>query len=248
MVVWLAVASLTAEQLSAQMPAGQNRRNANRERVRLTGSLVDMRPGLLQVKDEEGQAWLVQMPRNLDQVSYVGTAKADWLRPGMWVRFRGSFNARGQMETPLGELSVFTPRRDDRLGLMPEERFGEGLFGDDKPSARGPGAKAEAVPYSVAGRVAGLSRGKMRVAAGPMPLVVDLPDEVRISIDVADVTLARQGDVVEVQGWSSPMAPYRVMARRVTIRSEEPLTGQPESPRRRDREQPTPPRTDQPPP
>jgi hypothetical protein len=197
-------------------------REVERENVRLTGTLRAMRPGVMQVVTEDGETWLVKIEANEEAVAYNGRALPDWLRPGMWIRFRTNLSQRLQADAPVSELTVFTPREGLQLGVVPELALGQGLFSEPKPEEKPD--KDKLTPCMVAGRVAGIKKNKLMVAAGNASVTVDVTDDVRITVEVADLRLAQLGDKVEINGWRYPALPGRAVANRVTISGEQPLT------------------------
>lgn len=219
--------------VSCVLPAawGQQR-NVEREGVRLEGTLKALQPGLLQVEAKDGELWLIKVEAKGKDLLYTAAAKADWLRPGLWIRFRASFNQRGQLESELADVTVFTPREDQQLGLIPEVSLGEGLFSDEQETAPKERNRNQVTPYVVAGRIASLKRGRMTVAAGNVPVTVAVPEDLRIAVEVSDYSLAQPGDRVEIQGWKYPMVPGRAIANRLTINSDAVLAAPTPMPRR----------------
>lgn len=227
---WLALMLVAACALPA--PA-QQRRGQDREGVRLSGKLVALQPGLMQVEAKDGETWLIKVEARGNDLMYTATAKPEWLRPGMWVRFRASFDQRGRQQTELADVTVFTPQEGQQLGLIPEVSLGDGLFSDEEEERKKERSTNQVTPYVVAGRIVGFKKSKMTVAAGNVPVTVEVPDTLRVAVEVADYSLAQPGDAVEIQGWKYPMVPGRAIANRLTVNSENVLGNPPPAARRK---------------
>ncbi len=63
----------------------------------------------------------------------------------------------------------------------------------------------------------------MVVLAGPTQVAVELAEKVQIAFSLAEFSLVRAGDTVEVSGWAYPQQPNHVMASRLTITAAKPL-------------------------
>ena len=203
----------------------QNRRNPQREAVELTGTLKDMGPGLLQIEAANGDIWLVQVANRPQEISYVGTAEPDWMRAGLWVRFQShlTFQRKVQADGPVTELTVVTPSEEQLPGIAPISSLGDHLFSDEpeQPATN----KREPIPCTVVGRIVNLKKNKMTVAAADVALTVEVVDDVRIAVQLAELSVAQAGDQVTIRGWKLPMVPGRAVAHTVLITSDKPLTG-----------------------
>ena len=83
-------------------------------------------------------------------------------------------------------------------------------------------------PFVVAGQIRAIKDKKMTVLAGGTLLRVELADKVQIGFNLADFRYARQGDTVEVSGWSYPEQANLVVASRLTLTAAKPLGGKDE--------------------
>jgi len=214
---------LVALLLASSLSFGQE---VKLEGLRMSGKLKDMGQGVLQVEGSDGETWLVKIEvRNKSELSYAGTAEPDWIRPGMWIQFQANVtgNRRYEVEGPVDQLTVFTPTKDTQLGIIPDSQLGAGLFDEKKPAEQVD--KNAPVPCTVRGRIAGIKKNKISVAAGKAALTIEVPDDVRVTVEVADLSVAQPGDSVEIEGWKYPMVPGRAIANRVTITGDKPLTG-----------------------
>jgi hypothetical protein len=79
----------------------------------------------------------------------------------------------------------------------------------------------ETVALRIVGQIVGLKNGEMAVAAGATTVKVQLADNVRISVDIADLSYARVGDKVDARGIL--VQPGQVAATRLTVTPAAPL-------------------------
>ncbi len=187
----IAVLFLIGMLFSSQIVHAQRR--AELTNIRSKGKIEAIRPGFLKVT-AGGGAWVLKVQAKPENIALEGTADKDWLQPGMLVRFVASLNDKGIAQTPVEELSVFTPRPGYGVGVLRENRIDEhvGLGGDTQPT--GP-------TYLVAGKLARIKDGQIMVAAGRDRVTASLADEVKITVDMlGDYRLARPGDEIEFRG------------------------------------------------
>ncbi|MBW3596982.1 MAG: hypothetical protein KY475_06870 [Planctomycetes bacterium] len=197
---------------------------APKQNLSMDGVLQGVQAGLLQVVSEEGEPWLVKVEARPENVTYQASAEPGWLRPGMFVQFKGRFDNRGKAMAPVSQMTVFTPNAETRLGAYPDESLQAtaDLFGDEQaePVAK---PQAETVALNVAGRLAGAEGGKMRIAAGNAVLEAELDEKPTILVELSNIALARQGDKVSVNGWY--LQKGQAWANRLLVRAAAPLEG-----------------------
>lgn len=201
--------------------------NDQRMTVQTKGALKAVAAGAIQVVSADGEKWVIKVdPRSKYNV-FQGSADVSFLRPGMLVEFRNSFDKKGKPQGDVSSLKVFSPRDDSRLGLTPVSSgvSAGGLFSDsdeDEKKKKKP-AQPEALPYIVAGPIRAIKDNKMSVAVGGALVKVDLADKVQIAFNLADFSLVREGDSVEASGWTYPDQPNLIVANRLTITASKPL-------------------------
>lgn len=221
---WIARLLLIAllSPLAASSLWGQN------ELVNIEGELVGIRGQLMQVKGNDAKVYLVLLPKDARQLKYRGTAAAGWLRPGIFVRFSGTFDDRGIGQEPILEMEAFTlearrapaeQQADTTPGIYPTEGGGA-LFGGAEGGKRKPTAVAS---YRVVGQVAGLGRkGELGVMIGPRQMVqVQLTEETKIKLDVQGIQFAMPGDKVVVDGYFNPPVETNITANSVSIEASD---------------------------
>jgi hypothetical protein len=198
-----------------------------RQTLSLDGVLQGAQQGLLQVVSDGGEPWLIKVEARPDAVTYQASADPGWLQPGMYVRFKGTFNKHGKSAAPVSEITVFTPNETTPLGAFPEqgpEAAGGELFADTKPEpkTKPKPAQPEALSLNVAGRVAGVEQGKIRVAAGDAVVEAALDEKAKVSVDLSNIALAKPGDKISVNGWY--LQKGQGWANRLLVRAAQPLT------------------------
>ncbi|MBM3998013.1 MAG: hypothetical protein FJ297_00475 [Planctomycetes bacterium] len=209
-----------------------------RENVNLTGTVADLGPGLMQMTEKSGTSWLIKVEPERTEVQYLGTALADWVRPGTWVQIRANLNQKLQADAIVTEMTVFTPKKDMQLGVVQEFSFSQGGFGGFAAGESDPKAdkdkadkdkadkdkadKDKAVACLVRGRFLGIKKNKMTIQAG-QPITVEVGDDLKVLVEVSDYTLARPGDKVDVRGWKYESISGRAIATELVITSETPL-------------------------
>lgn len=197
-----------------------------REPARCAGKLKGVAGGVLQVETEKGEQMLIAIDPRARELSFQGVAGPAFLRPGMLVQFRAPLDKKGEAQEDITELKVVSQRMGLQLGVLPDGGFtGGDLFAgnDDDGAKKKRKSRTDATPYVVTGALRSIKDGKMYVAAGAT-VKAELADSCQISIDVSDISLAREGDSVEVtEGWRYANQATQIYASRLTIVSEKPL-------------------------
>jgi hypothetical protein len=172
----------------------------------------------------DGQPWLVKIEPKA-KVSVKGTATADALAPGQFVKFKGEFDKKGKASETIKELEIFTPNEKEPLGATPSGN----AFETPMPNKKGvPTAPA---PYEIAGRITGIKKGAITVACPGMTVHAEVAPDAAITVDIADPTVASPGDKIEVKGWyakgqeASAAAVGRGYANEVEVKLSNQLTG-----------------------
>jgi hypothetical protein len=223
--LWLVLASLAVAQ------------EQGRERYEAAGSVRAVAPGAVQVLTAENGLVSVKLPTKPADISFTANADPSFLRPGLVVRFSAVPNKRWQITEPITSLTVFTPLERGDLGVYPENAGGSGpnplggIFSDPQ-SERQPKKKptrkvAEEVPYRIGGTIVSIKANKMVVAAGGTQIKCEVADDVKVKVSLANLSYARLGDKVEIEGWHYPARKQAgVLANRISVTAVEPLTGE----------------------
>jgi hypothetical protein len=208
----------------AGIASGQQRER-DREQVRCSGKLKGVGPGVLQVESDKGERWLIAVESRPQEISFQGSATPEFLRAGMLVQFNAALDKKGEAQDPIREIKVVAQRMGLQLGLQPGTAAGGGLFNSDDESKKKKKGRADTAPYLVTGTLRSIKDGRMYVAAGST-VKAELADNCQVAVDISDISLAREGDNVEVEGWRYANQANQVYARRVTITTDKLLGGE----------------------
>jgi len=239
----------TAAGQGIRPPFGRPPGTPQTEPFAATGIVQRVLPGRVQILTNTNQTWIVLIdPKAVVHVQ--GTAKADYLRPGQYVRFMAAVDKKGRVVDKLASLTLFTPRAPTELGIWPEGTAGEQQAGQPQQFGAGAApsnpAAGDAQRYMVAGRIASLRRGTMAVNTGRVLIQAELAEDPKIEVDVANYLLAKPGDKISVTKGRMPaglmaLPPGRIgtaQATELTIELTQPLTTQPAKPARPPRQPP----------
>lgn len=203
---------------------GSSQEGLPRETITAKGVVKGVRPGVLAVVTEQGEQMLVKVPDRPQDVSFVASANPSWLRPGMLVKFRNTFDAKGRPVATVRQLEVISLRAETQIGLIPDSNLAggaTGLFSSEEPTKKT--SAPETMSFTVAGTLRGYKDGNILVAAGSTPVQSQLDEKASISVDVSDYSLAREGDTVQVTGWYYLGQRDRVFSNRLSISSTQKL-------------------------
>lgn len=204
--------------------AGQNQASLNLV-TEFDGKLKSLEGGILSITRDDGTEILVKPPEDRSKFQFLADAKLEFLRPGMWVRFRGTFNRAGVAQSPIAEVELIQPMQ----GKVPQNqrhRFVPGVHVDDSsaqqanPSAEPSGGPAIA-NCDVVGSLTGIDQaGVMSVQAGRIPVLIPLVPTARFKIRFHDLSLAQPGDPVKVSGFYNPPDDTKVVADSITVQTD----------------------------
>ena len=189
-------------------------RRGNASRIQGKGKIEAIKPGFLKVS-VDGSAWVMKVAAKPRDIALEGTADKNWLQPGMLVRFVAPLDEQGVAQTPIEELSVFTPRPGYRIGVLPENRADvkAGFDGDTQPTGSS---------YLVAGQLAKKKDDQILVSAGRDRVTATLADELKINVDMlGDYSLARPGDEIVFSG--RVLKPGQAIIDRIRIVAAQPF-------------------------
>lgn len=83
------------------------------------GTIEGIARDRIQILTDTDQRWMIFIDEKT-VVHVVGTAEADFLRPGLWVQFTADFDKRGKAKDKVKKLAIFTPRQQMDIGFWPE--------------------------------------------------------------------------------------------------------------------------------
>ena len=219
-VLWIVLAS-------APGYAQRGRGGIRPQPMNTTGTIRAISPKALQIIAEDGSPWIIALPERRELLVYHGTAPAQWLQRGMFVRFTATLDKRLETEETVRELVVVTVRPGVEPGVFPEADAAQ-LLADAEQNKKTRKKKRQPppdtpVPCLVIGRLYGYKNGEMTVAAGRLMVKAPLAEDAKVTIEVNDHSLARPGDKVEVSALFFLNAPGRATARQMKITAAGPL-------------------------
>ena len=205
--------------LSATVALGQPKPKgpkslADYKATKVTGTFEGVQGPYMQVKNATGHPYIIALQANVSKVGIVGTARPDFLKPGMLVSFTADIDKKGAVAEPISELAIVAPSETNTPGLFPEDR-------ENKDSTR----------FFVRGTVRTVKEGKLTVSAGGKQVAGELPDDATITLESNDLSLAQQGDEVSVEGRlvseykseGNNVIPGKVFGEKIDIKLSEPL-------------------------
>jgi hypothetical protein len=161
-------------------------------------------------------------PKGKPKIEVTGTATADFLAPGMFVKFKGDFKKNGDGTGEVKDLEIFTPSDKEPLAATPA-----GGAVDVSTSKKG-GPSNFPTTYDIAGHITGAKNGTITVSCPGLTVHAVVAQDATIKVNVADLRFARSGDKVEVHGWAGNMKGRAVAyATEVKVQSANPLSGPP---------------------
>lgn len=186
------------------------------EPISLRGKIAAIRMGMAKITTESGESWLVKIP-NSAKIRVLGSAKLDFLRPGMFVLFKANLDQRGKVQDKVAELKIFTPTQTSNLGLFPESGFSGGPDAAMEAAAdaeaqkktkakrdvkaKDKTANMPATAYEVSGQIASFNKrsGEWLVKTPHGDVNFELDEGATVSLDLADYSLASPGDSISCQ-------------------------------------------------
>ena len=234
MLPWIRVLSIVIVAFTWSDGVAQKKKQAKRVDIKTAGKVKNFGRGVLLLENEKNDEVYVAAERG-GNFSFVGNADASWLRPGMIVKFTSRFKTNGQAESPVGQLAVVTLDKDTKLGAKAKVRLGrKGLFSTEPTEQKARRKKKRPVgpTLDVVGRITKIRAGKIQIATGRVVVQIQLTQDARINVDVADPRWIQLGDAVSVEGWHLPGNDKRIMARKMIVKAAKPLTGNKRKPKR----------------
>lgn len=200
-------------------------------RTELTGTVLRVTAGLIEMKAETGRVWtprdyqgeqpqvppglyLIAVQPRRAEVMVTGTAGPEYLSAGQAVRLSGRADAKGNFEKPVARLEVFPPGRDfePSLEVVPEPvKFSE----ETKES-----------PYKsieMAGLIRAARGGNINVQVGRNYVTVPIDPEAKVAFTDGRYVIAQRDDTITVSGQLH--SPGKLIAQSGTIRLKDPIGG-----------------------
>ena len=185
--------------------------------VDVSGTIAAMAAGRIQMLSDSKENWMIALSPKTN-VQVTGEASADFLRPGMFVQLRAEVDKRGVAADKVEELTIVTPSQQKAPGVF-HQPGAEGVNPDGFPA----GKAAASGSATVRGKIASYKRNKLQIQVDKGTVLCELSDNPKIHLDLADYSMARQGDKIKVHGLKMAGAAGSVQAMEVKIEIAGPL-------------------------
>ncbi len=180
------------------MPNFQGRPGQKQEKTNLTGTLTAAAAPLIKLKPEKGnQEWTIRVDSKPEEIVVRGEAEKGWVKPGMFVHFDATLDKKGVGQSPVSEVSVFTPTPQLELGVTENGALPDfsAVGSEEEPAEK---SDEEVSKFTVVGRLSGVARdGKWSVTAGRAKVTVEVAEDAKISVELPDPRLISMGDTVK---------------------------------------------------
>jgi hypothetical protein len=230
---WMLIPLVAAVIAGSSSPsAAQRRPNLPRDNISSAGTIKALAPGVMHVENVGGDEWLLRVEASPQDVILTGSALPGFLRPGMFVQFKGLFTNRGVAQEALQQVKIFSPKKTTKLGAEkdaagPDTKANNfSAFITKAPEEETEPEAKETSWYNVTGVIKKNKVRNLTVSVGRSDLKVELAEDAEILLNINDYRLARVGDEVEFEGWHYPGQKKFVHATRLSIKGEKPF-GQP---------------------
>jgi hypothetical protein len=186
-----------------------------------TATVEAVQEHLLKVRDSKNDEWILETG-DQTRVTVNGEAERECLRSGMFVQFKGELNKKGALQNDVEEVSIVTAEDKSSLGFFAVED-------EDRPGK--PVRNPTGGEYIVRGKLLTYRDGQFMVLAGSRKLSGKMAGDLKVKLDVDDLSLAQTGDSVKVKAWyyekTRPVAAFnqagRAVAEEITITLSKPL-------------------------
>jgi hypothetical protein len=197
-------------QQQQQQQQHQNQQQFNQQQmqpqsVTVTGTLQQISNNLLVVEDDKQQIWQIHDTKDT-KVQLTGTAELDFLstlKKELPVEFEAKLDVQGKGDEEVKSLTVISLTHDKKPGV----------FSNQASNAK-PSKSIQPGHNTVIGYVKTYRDNVLTVRAGTYTVQVTLADSAQIKINLANLSLAAEGDKITVRGLTTPtqnqMQPQRM--------------------------------------
>ncbi|HEX3997710.1 MAG TPA: hypothetical protein VHX65_04070 [Pirellulales bacterium] len=211
---FLLFAPAARAQLQPGLQPGQ--RVINLPTFKTTGEYVGMSGGYMKAI-LDGTQVIVQFDAQKSKVKVTGRATADFLAPGMYVQFKGTFDRFGKGTEPIKDFVIFSPDANNQPGAY--EAGGGNAFDEPAPRKKGPHPKT--TEYSCAGRITAAHKNIINVNCGNLKVKAEVAPDAKVKLDASDPSWASPGDKLTISG--AKLGGDRVLGIDVAIELARPL-------------------------
>lgn len=185
--------------------------------TKINGTIKGFQRGVLLVTRDDGTDVMVQPPTKATSFTFVAEAKPAFLQRGMFVRFKGSFNANGMPTAPINKIEIFQPINLKSIPGHSREAFTPGVHPEDKHGNKNAGV----ANYQIVGTLTGVNpNGTVMVKAGNVPVTAMVVPNVQLQIRYNNLSLVKEGDAVSVAGFYNPPDDTKIRGDQITITTD----------------------------
>jgi hypothetical protein len=139
-------------------------------------------------------------------IKTTGEATVGFLHPGLAVEFKGEIDKKGNVTDKVGELTIVSITKEKLPGVFKEDGseiekpLAVAAKKDKEKEKDKDKAASSAGTSTIVGQLKSAKAGKYQLQAGRVSLQFELSDDAKITIDMADGSLAMPGDKIDVKG------------------------------------------------
>ena len=181
---------LQQQRQQQQQTQTQTQPQPNLQMVNISGTIESITSNGLHVLDGSQQSWQVHVTKETN-IQVTGTATPDFLDKGRIVELNANLDEHGKSTDNVKELSIIAPTHDKPQGAV----------------VSGAGSKAKGLQAGmnhIIGRVKSYNANLLIIQAGHSTVHVELTDDPKITVDLADLSLADNDDKVTIKGTLPP--------------------------------------------
>lgn len=227
---WLALCVATALLSNARLLA-QDANLAGAQIVEIEGELEAIAGNRIKLKTEDEEE-VIGVTDGRTKMQYINTAEPAILQRGVFIRFTADFETQtGTATAPVTEVEVFRQVRRARMSREQAQSQTPGIYPVKKEQEEaGATAAAGIQAFKIVGTIRAIQDRKIQIAAG-RSVIVELAEDVAISVKTGDATFCMPGDKVKLTGLRYPNQPL-VKAETIEIEGSKPLGQAPATTRR----------------
>lgn len=212
---WVVAVGLSLGLFCQGLVAQENTKPPGTEALTASGKVEHASEEGVQVKVSDTDTWFVQVRPGETKIEVTGAAEPAYIRFGLHVRLAGEIDAKGNLQSEIKEIEIFTPQNKNSLGL----------FDSTKKLVKKPGPGS----YEIRAKVVTLKEHDLVLLAGGKKIFGTLSGEAEVKVLSEDLGLAQPGDEVKFTGWYYPAGkaaaqkPGQAMADGISVTLSKPL-------------------------
>lgn len=185
----------TAHAQAGKKPAQEKEKKKEPRNFAGKGKIDSISAGEIKMTNDKGESFTLKLNKN-SEIRVHGTAQRDYLQPNLMIQFDGIASKKlKKIKDEVKELTVFTPTRSMAPGLLPNPGK------EAPPPVTAEDSEAEWKPYVIGGTVKTVQEKSLIMDVPDLqPKVkLSLADDLKIKLDLDDLSLVKPGDAIAVQ-------------------------------------------------